>query len=216
MRGQKPIPDAVGRQYGRLTVVSFSHKSVPYRRSIFLCRCQCGAMKTAEFAELNKGNIRSCGCLAQEMTATRSRRHGDAAEGKLTPEYMVWSSMRQRCLNPRAKPYPNYGGRGIRICKRWDKFANFLADMGRRPIGPRMTIERKNNNGNYTPSNCVWASYADQSRNRRSTRLTKGLVRTIKRRSNSGESVASIARSLSLHESTVRNVTSGIGWTDVT
>ena len=84
--------------------------------------------------------------------------------------------MRKRCNNPRTPRYPDYGGRGIKVCKRWDKFDNFLADMGSRP--PGMSLDRKNNNGNYTPRNCQWASSAEQSRNsRRSIKYThKGVT----------------------------------------
>lgn len=92
------------------------------------------------------------------------------------PEYYVWVSMIQRCTNPKAKQYEDYGGRGIKVCERWLVFDNFLADMGPRPEGEyqsgraRYTIERKENSGDYDPSNCVWATYKQQSRNRRSQR----------------------------------------------
>lgn len=82
-----------------------------------------------------------------------------------TPEYAAWHAMTQRCTDPRNPRYHAYGGRGIRICRRWMKFENFFADMGARPQG--MTLERKNNDGDYTPSNCIWASYSVQNRNRR-------------------------------------------------
>lgn len=82
-----------------------------------------------------------------------------------TPEYRSWQMMRNRCLNPKARDYAYYGGRGIGICKSWDRFENFLADMGRRPTAAH-TLERKNVNRNYMPSNCVWATREEQSRNR--------------------------------------------------
>lgn len=91
------------------------------------------------------------------------RRHGQSE----TREYKAWTAMRERCLNPRAHNYYLYGGRGIRICERWNDFEKFFADMGPRPAG--YSIERENNDGNYEPSNCRWIPMLEQSRNRRGT-----------------------------------------------
>ena len=96
--------------------------------------------------------------------AGRADRHGQAR----TPTWLSWRKMRDRCLNPNATGYKNYGGRGIKICKRWNDFANFLADMGARPDGK--SLDRINGNGNYEPSNCRWATAAEQSDNRRVAR----------------------------------------------
>jgi hypothetical protein len=79
--------------------------------------------------------------------------------------------MRARCLNPKHRFWRYYGGRGIKVCARWEKYENFLADMGRRPT-PKHTIDRKNNNGNYTPKNCRWATRSEQMFNRREYRIT--------------------------------------------
>lgn len=95
-------------------------------------------------------------------------KHGNARRGAKTPEYNVWVLIRQRCLNPDDPSYVNYGGRGVRICQRWETFENFLKDMGTRPA-PNYTVERKNNDGNYSPRNCVWKPRSEQSRNRRTT-----------------------------------------------
>ena len=96
-----------------------------------------------------------------------------------TPTYKTWTEMKARCLNPSNDSYPNWGGRGITICTRWMKFENFLADMNVRPAG--MTIERIDNNGNYEPSNCRWATPKQQARNTRRNRLIKykGITKTL-------------------------------------
>src|ERR1035441_2523080 len=95
-------------------------------------------------------------------------RHGEA-EGRngkrCSHEYKVWANMQQRCFNAKCGGYQNYGGRGITVCKRWAAYTNFLADMGRCPAG--LTLERKNNDGNYTPKNCKWATWIEQINNRR-------------------------------------------------
>ena len=87
------------------------------------------------------------------------------------PEYSVWTSMNSRCTNPKDKPYPRYGGRGIKVCDRWtDKengFTNFLADMGKKPSG--FSIERIDVNGDYTPENCKWIPFVEQNKNKRNT-----------------------------------------------
>lgn len=106
-----------------------------------------------------------------------NKRHGDligvfSGEVKRAPEWFVWSAMKSRCTNPNATAYHNYGGRGIKVCDRWLTYANFINDMGRRPT-PQHTIDRINNDGDYEPSNCRWATCSEQNRNRRMLRLER-------------------------------------------
>lgn len=104
------------------------------------------------------------------MKRSNRQTHGHikVVKGKrtTTPEYRAWQNMRQRCRDPKSKDYPDYGARGIKVTKRWDKFDNFLADMGNHP-GKGYSLDRKNNDGNYCKSNCRWATAVQQRKNRR-------------------------------------------------
>ena len=162
--------DLQGKKFGRLTVVRLDglHK----RNFWWICRCECGKEKSVRTNRLTLGTTRSCGCLRHEMNIAfgkkfgpLTRTHGGTVGRKWTREYVTWYAMRQRVTNKRHEHYRYYGGRGIRICTRWRKFENFLADMGPRP--PGKTLDRRNNNGNYTPKNCRWATPLEQAQSKR-------------------------------------------------
>jgi hypothetical protein len=129
------------------------------------CTCSCGTQRLVDRYSLLHGASQSCGCLRTEQLVGRLTTHGMA---KL-PEYRVWHAMLDRCGNPQAQGWLEYGARGVRVCRRWRKFENFIADMGLRPVGQRYTLERLNNEKGYSPANCCWATYQEQARNKRNT-----------------------------------------------
>lgn len=167
--------DMTSRRIGRLMVLRRGPNVGAH--AAWACRCDCGNEVNICGRDMRDGSSRSCGCLQIESTQRRATTHGHTTSRSPSPEYRVWSGMLSRCKN-----HPNYAGRGIKVCERWLNFENFLADMGPRPMVPRHTIERENNDGNYEPGNCCWATYAKQQRNKRTNIFVifKGRFMTLK------------------------------------
>lgn len=160
----------LGQVFGRLTVVSRAPNDKT-RNSQWNCVCECGTQKIVRSKCLKLGKVKSCGCLQREVIIVANKlriKHG-LATGPLPRVYVIWSGILQRCYNKNNQSYKDYGARGITVCDSWHIFTNFLADMGEPPKG--YSIERKDNNGNYCPQNCIWASAKTQNRNRRSNRI---------------------------------------------
>src|SRR5215469_14010263 len=146
--GKTSLINMLGFRSGRLMVIA-RHDGPRRDRVYWVCRCECGNQTVVAGRELRRHAVKSCGCWRREASAwSANRTHGHASLGRLTPTYRTWIYMIQRCTNPNRADYRLYGGRGIKVCKRWRDFAAFLADMGERPKGK--TLDRyPNNNGNY-------------------------------------------------------------------
>jgi len=167
--------DISGYKYNKLTAIRFIRRYGKSNiHSLWLFKCECGKKKEINKRRVQDGKTKSCGCLntSREDFIKRNTTHGLCIkDGKKRPEYQVWSNMKMRCLNFNNKGYKNYGGRGIKVCKRWkDSFKNFFEDMGERP-SKYHSIDRIDNNGNYEPNNCRWATNLEQGRNKRKLRL---------------------------------------------
>lgn len=165
-----PAPhDLTGRTFGYLTAIRPVKR--PGKKTRFWeCLCVCGTLHQVNPTYLLNEEIKSCGCKRGELIASAQTIHGHSKRGVPTPEYISWSAMKQRCLNPNAEKYPSYGERGISICSEWLIFENFLRDMKLKPT-PKHTLERMNRNSNYQPENVVWANKHQQANNRSSNRI---------------------------------------------
>ncbi len=166
--------DLSGKKFNQLTVIRIDGKDA-WGKYRWLCQCACGNKTTVIATHLKNGHTKSCGCLAKHNRKT----HGHLCNRKMSTTYNSWSHMIQRCTNIRNKDYDCYGGRGITVCKRWRKFENFLADMGKTPKGYQ--IDRIDNNIGYHKTNCRWTTAKNNCRNRRSnhTETYKGKTRTL-------------------------------------
>lgn len=152
--------DLSGLTFGNLRVTGEAGRD-RRGRGLWKCSCSCGTIKVVASYFLRCGDTVSCGCLRAKKIGALNRSHGMAD----TPIYNLWRAMHMRCRLPNSTAFKWYGGRGISVCRRWLKFENFFTDMGHRPHG--RSLDRINNDGNYEPGNCRWATPKEQVTNRR-------------------------------------------------
>lgn len=189
----------------------------PGKNAMWLFRCSCGKEIVTRAARVRSGHTKSCGCLAAEANSARSRKHGHAGNhrrgDRQSRTYQAWCNLRLRCSNPNNKRSSTYLNRGIRVCERWlgpNGFESFLSDMGEAP--PGMSIDRIDNDGNYEPSNCRWATRNQQARNKTTTKLNDTGVSLIRYMHKRGANYTQLAHAFGVTSTTISYVVARKTW----
>lgn len=166
------VIDLTGQRFGRLTAIEYAGKD-NQMLTLWRCICDCGKEITTRASSLKCGNTQSCGCLQAENTKVRATTHGlTGGRSHANRLYSIWRNMKQRCYNPKAAKYNNYGGRGIAVCEEWiNSYVSFHEWAMANGYSDNLTLDRIENNGNYEPLNCRWSTNQEQSNNTRFNRL---------------------------------------------
>jgi hypothetical protein len=174
------IKDLTGQRFGNLIVIKATEKR-KFKHVVWLCKCDCGNEKEIIGNALTSGQCKSCGCLRVKKSWDKGKNATNYLHGmSRTPIHNAWIHMRQRCYNGNDKSYPDYGGRGITVCKKWQTFEGFYEDMGS-SYKEGYSIDRIDVNGNYEPSNCRWATNLVQANNKRDNKryTVEGITDTM-------------------------------------
>lgn len=201
------IKPMIGQNFGKWLVLSELPTRTKWGSVVYACICDCGNKRAVKGSELRRGATRSCGCLAKELLSARAKltftTHGQTCGRKQSGAYKSWCTMKRRCLDTNFKDYPRYGGTGVMVCNRWlDSFENFYEDMGDRPKG--MSLDRRDNLGNYEPGNCRWVNHFTQMNNTQKNRLVTINGETM--------SVSEWARAFGIPRARISARINGLGW----
>lgn len=203
--------DLSGSRFGRLVVLREGYRK--WRKIFWKCKCDCGKISYTTTQKLKSGHTKSCGCLSAEMArdrAKKAKKHGHTCGFRQSRTYASWRSIMGRCYNKNHKDYPKYGNCGIKVCKRWHTFVNFLSDMGDRP--ENTTIDRICGTKGYYAKNCRWASPSVQGRNTKTCKLTAHMVKKI-RKDKRVQRI--IAKDYGISQSCVSSIKNKRTWADV-
>lgn len=198
--------DLSGQKFGKLKVIARSFRQ-SNAGALWDCLCQCGNKVVANSLKLRRFTTISCGCHRRAACIKANTKHGMVNKSRT---YRTWKEMRQRCLNPKSDKWRWYGGRGIKICDRWDLFENFLSDMGERPEG--MTIDRIDNNGYYSPGNCRWTSHLNQTRKQSKNKLSTTIAADLRRDRFNGLSFRALGDKYGISPTTAMRCARGETW----